>query len=363
MFNRYSALDAGASLPDSEENRIRALVKLVALVSGTITFISLFVFLVLKLKAGILISACAIPFYLVSFYFSRSIPPRAAANFLILSYITHISLTSLVFFPKEYGFQYCLLVVPALIWLLFGKGQFEKPLYAIISILVFSIAEYTDLPRPIITVLGHQQLFHIFSILSFCMGMIISMRFFVHYINKDNSKLSQMACTDPLTGLENRRFFDQTGELDFENMRQAGKNLSILMIDLDHFKSVNDNYGHDAGDNILKEVGSVLNKSFRSADKVCRYGGEEFIVLLKGTGPHDSLRIAEELRQKIEKLEFPAYKGLHLTTSIGIAHMTDTDRSLKEMTLRADKALYYAKEAGRNCVKDDQNSSVAIVSM
>ncbi|MBF9018319.1 MULTISPECIES: diguanylate cyclase [unclassified Oceanispirochaeta] len=358
MESQYSLADAGVSQPESEQKRIRDLVQLVSAFSASVTLLSIIAFAFLRLQIGIILGLSILPVYLLSVFLSKKIKLRVASNFLIISFITHISVTSLFIFPREYGFHYCLLVIPSLIWIIFGKRQIEKPIYASISLLFFYLAEYTDLFNPIITSLDYHRLFHMFSIMSFNLGTIIGMRYYVHYINRDTNKLSKLACTDGLTGLENKRFLEQTGELDFDMIRRAGKNLSVLMIDLDHFKAVNDNYGHDAGDNILREVGKTLKSSFRSADRVCRFGGEEFIVLLKGTGPQDSLRIAEELRQKIENLEFPVYAGLKLTTSIGIAHMSDEDASLKKMTLRADKALYYAKEAGRNCVKNDQNSSM-----
>lgn len=363
MEAQYSLSESGLSQPESKQKILKDLVLLVSSLSAAITFLSILVFAFLDLRTGIFFSLSVLPVYLLAAYLSNRIKLRAAANFFLISFISHISISSLIIFPKEYGFHYCLLATPALIWIIFGKDKIEKPIYAIISLISFSLAEYTDLMNPVLGSLKYHNIFHFFSIMSFSTTTIICMRYYVHYIDRDTRKLSKLACTDGLTGLENRLFFDQTGELDFDTMRRDDKNLSVLMMDLDHFKAVNDNYGHDAGDNILKEVGKVLISSFRSADRVCRFGGEEFIILLKGTGNHDSLRIAEELRMKIAELEFPEYRGLILTTSIGIAHMTVEDKNLKEMTLRADKALYYAKEAGRNCVKDDQNSSIALVSM
>lgn len=363
MKSHYSLIDAGVNQTESEQNRIRNILFLASVISSVVTFGIMVVFILLKLRTGFLISLIVIPFYLTAIILSKKIKQRVAANYLILSFITHISVTSLFIFPREYGFHYCLLVVSTLIWVIFRRKQIEKPIYTAISLIVFFLVEYTDLFPPLITSFNHHRLFHFFSIMSFNVSIIIGMRFYVHYLEHDTRKLSTLACTDGLTGLENKRFFDQTGEFDFDTMQRAGKNMSVLMIDLDHFKAINDNYGHDAGDIVLREVGKLLKSSFRSADRVCRFGGEEFIVLLKGTGPQDSMRIAEEFRQKIANLDFPEYKDLRLTASIGISHMLEKDTCLREMTLRADKALYYAKGAGRNCVKDDQNSSIALVSM
>lgn len=363
MEAHYSLNESGLSQPESKHKILKDLLLLVSSLSAVSTFLCMLVFALLDLHTGIVLSLCVLPVYLLSAFLSGKIELRRAANFFMICFISHISITSHIFFPKEYGFHYCLLATPSLIWIIFGKKQIEKTLYAIISLISFSIAEYTDLIHPVISSLEYHNFFHFLSIMSFSIITIICMRYYVHYIDRDTSKLSKLACTDGLTGLENRLFFDQTGELDFDTMRREDKNLSVLMMDLDHFKAVNDNFGHDAGDIILIEVGKVLLSSFRSADRVCRFGGEEFIILLKGTGNQDSLRIAEELRMKIANLEFPEYKDLKLTTSIGIAHMALEDKSLRDMILRADKALYYAKEAGRNCVKDDQNSSIAIVSI
>jgi len=246
------------------------------------------------------------------------------------------------------------------VWVLFPGGVKSKAVYAFIALLSYYICEFTTGITSLNTSDAGSRILLGLIVFIFSIGSMFCVRFYAQSIRKDNTSLTRMASTDPLTGLENRRFFNHTSRADFNSMKSEKKNLSILMIDLDHFKFINDQYGHDAGDKVLQKVAQTLKDSFRSADKICRYGGEEFLVLLKGTGTQDSLRIAEEVRQKIASLEFQDYRELKITTSIGVAHLTEEDEELQQIILRADKALYYAKNDGRNRVKDDQNSSIIL---
>lgn len=158
------------------------------------------------------------------------------------------------------------------------------------------------------------------------------------------------AITDPLTGVYNRRGLFQLGEFEFQRARRINRPFSALMFDIDHFKKVNDRFGHAAGDQVLHQVAQRCLKNSRATDLVCRYGGEEFVILLTETNLHAAHTIAERLRLGIMKTSFHTDAGeTTITSSIGVAEAGKTD-SLERLMERADAALYQAKNMGRNRV-------------
>ena len=169
----------------------------------------------------------------------------------------------------------------------------------------------------------------------------------------DNARLERLAHTDPVTHLLNRRglVIRLTAELD--RVRRYNSPLALLLIDLDRFKSVNDTYGHLVGDDVLAEMGILLQRATRSVDVVGRYGGEEFVVVLPETGPDGALVIADRIRERIATHKFRMGEGItsHLTASIGVSNFPSTGvNSPEELLHAADVALYKAKESGRNAV-------------
>jgi two-component system cell cycle response regulator len=162
----------------------------------------------------------------------------------------------------------------------------------------------------------------------------------------------EMAVTDPLTGLHNRRYLDSHLEVLFERAMNRGRPLSLMITDLDRFKSVNDRFGHDGGDAVLREFARRLRKNVRGIDLACRFGGEEFVVVMPDTEPHVARRIAERIREEIEQEAFllPGGGELHVTVSIGVSSVKPGDESVGALMKRADVALYEAKSGGRNRV-------------
>ncbi|MCF8096176.1 MAG: diguanylate cyclase [Desulfobacteraceae bacterium] len=165
-------------------------------------------------------------------------------------------------------------------------------------------------------------------------------------------KLKTLATTDALTGLWNRRYFLEKAALEINRAGRYGGDFSLLMIDIDDFKNINDTYGHAAGDAVLKQCAITMNKQLRQADLSGRLGGEEFGMLLPNTGIEDALLLAERLRQITGKTPVK-YEGryIFLTVSIGAAAYQQETESVNELFLRADRALYRAKREGRNRVK------------
>ena len=178
-------------------------------------------------------------------------------------------------------------------------------------------------------------------------------------------ELAEQAIRDPMTGLYNRRFLREFLTRELIRAKRAGTGLAAIMMDIDHFKRINDSFGHDAGDLVLTEVATLLRNSIRGSDMVCRFGGEEFVLVLTDATRASALRRCEEIQAAIKRLE-PMYRGRslgHPTASFGVAlfpdHATDADSLINA----SDAALYEAKRAGRDCVITSSVGASAEVAM
>jgi two-component system cell cycle response regulator len=164
----------------------------------------------------------------------------------------------------------------------------------------------------------------------------------------------ELAITDPLTNLNNRRFLDHHLNLAMaRHIRGAGEDVvSVLMLDIDFFKRVNDTYGHDAGDEVIREFARRLSLNVRAIDMPCRFGGEEFVVLMPGTDQPDALHIAERVRSQVADIPFVLTDGrsLDVTVSVGVATSRGLGDSPEGLLKRADEGVYEAKQSGRNRV-------------
>ncbi len=168
-------------------------------------------------------------------------------------------------------------------------------------------------------------------------------------------KLELMAITDHLTGIYNRRHFEKIIGTEFAKVFRYNLSLSCLMVDIDHFKRINDKYGHDAGDFVLKKISELISSSLREVDTLARWGGEEFIVLLPNTTKDDARRVAERILRTVSKYHFDKLPDNEtITVSIGVASVTeDKDIDNWEKLIKvADDALYRAKTKGRNRVEE-----------
>ena len=173
-----------------------------------------------------------------------------------------------------------------------------------------------------------------------------------HELEQLNERLLRISQTDGLTGLFNRRHIEQELGHMFDHSVRLGELLAVLMVDLDKFKSVNDTYGHQAGDEVLRQMSELLTRAVREIDRVGRYGGEEFMILLPGTSAEEAVTFGERARQAIEAHTFTFPGGeLHRTASFGVAIFPHTRiHGCDDLVRAADDALYVAKETGRNRV-------------
>lgn len=174
----------------------------------------------------------------------------------------------------------------------------------------------------------------------------------IYRINKDEKLLKTMARKDPLTNLYTRRVFDEHLKREILNSKRYNSKFFIILIDADHFKNVNDTYGHNAGDIVLKTISNLILSSCRETDTVCRFGGEEFVILVKSSNISEVKNCAERIRSTIEKNKFDIGRKevLNITVSAGISSYNESTDNGLDIISSADKALYEAKHNGRNCV-------------
>ena len=181
-----------------------------------------------------------------------------------------------------------------------------------------------------------------------------------------NEELRRLTITDPMTGLHNRRHFDAIMETDLALSRRHNEVSSIIIIDLDHFKNINDTFGHKTGDRVLIHVANILKSNLRKTDAICRIGGEEFAVISRRAGIEDAMTVGEKLRKAVEMNPLQAGKNcISLTISIGISSLPSTKQNTQpdDIFRKADAALYFSKEHGRNrvthydAIKRDDNEA------
>lgn len=170
------------------------------------------------------------------------------------------------------------------------------------------------------------------------------------------AELRQIATSDGLTGLFTRRHLLELAEVEEKRWRRHGQPLSLIIVDVDFFKKINDSHGHLAGDEVLRVFAEICRTTFRATDIVGRFGGEEFLAVLPTTQAADACRIAERLRGRTEQesIKF-ADREIRFTISIGVTEMRQSDQSLEQTISRADQALYKAKNAGRNRTESNDN--------
>jgi len=165
--------------------------------------------------------------------------------------------------------------------------------------------------------------------------------------------LMQDARTDPLTRLANRRSIEETAAAELRRQRRSGKPTAVILCDIDEFKRINDEHGHDAGDRTIRSVGENLRSVMRTTDALGRWGGDEFLAILPETTVEEAARLAERIRAAMQSAAIPGLTGLHVTVSVGVAAITcdrtDSDvETFDRVVKAADEALYQAKAAGRN---------------
>jgi len=188
----------------------------------------------------------------------------------------------------------------------------------------------------------------------------LQLRALIQELKSSKNALRRLAETDPMTNLSNRRYFNHAAKSLMELAKRDKTELTVVMLDIDKFKEVNDNYGHDIGDDVIIAIANNLLEMTRKSDLACRFGGEEFILLLPETSLDGAMIIAEKIRKKIESfsLSLEGNKSVNVTVSLGVSQVDiENDPNIESVIKRADIALYKAKENGRNRVCIEKHTS------
>jgi len=167
-------------------------------------------------------------------------------------------------------------------------------------------------------------------------------------LNNSYTKLEQLSTTDPLTKLYNRRKINHILEKEIHKAKRYKTQISLILFDIDDFKKINDTFGHDSGDNVLKQLSKSVSTQLRDTDSMARWGGEEFLIVIPMLGVHETSMIAEKLRVTIESIQ--CENMIHLSCSFGIAEFDAINDSIESFINKADLAMYKAKANGKNCV-------------
>ncbi|WP_217269704.1 GGDEF domain-containing protein [Neobacillus endophyticus] len=245
-------------------------------------------------------------------------------------------------FGKEYPFVWSLFILPSIfIMILSPKWK-----------VVISSAIFFSLLKFIVKFYQNESLFSVEKFVLFAGSLVnwlihLTIGYFVIKNQKLVQKMEEMALTDTLTGLNNRRYFDIYIEKAIPLSRKMNFPLLLLMIDIDYFKKINDNYGHLCGDQALKHIAGIMKRHVRETDVLIRFGGEEFSILLQETDIKDGINIAERIRDTVRKTEF-IYEGTHVALTISIGLAIHNSEHIYMFLKKADQALYEAKANGRN---------------
>ncbi|MGJ8693291.1 MAG: GGDEF domain-containing protein [Thalassotalea sp.] len=290
--------------------------------------------------------------YAISLVLSKSGFYKIAKYWFFTMLLVHVYvLTTLVFSPSA-GFHFYYLLLPTGVFLLLDeKDKVAKVVIMSLGAGLFFLCHNSN-NQPLIE-LSIEAEYWIFAstIIVIMTEIYFVMSVFSQAITIHEKELQAMATTDGLTGVNNRRSFMMVGDEMFSSAERYKQLFSVMIIDIDHFKNINDSYGHKMGDDILKIVAQTLKNNIRKSDVLARYGGEEFVILLPETSLNDGYDLANLLRTKISDLTIATEnENITCTASFGVAQYHQ-QHNLSELVNAADQALYEAKASGRNIVK------------
>jgi diguanylate cyclase (GGDEF)-like protein len=222
----------------------------------------------------------------------------------------------------------------------------DDPYWIMVSKISHNLIDELSTKQFIVTTTIYLSLFIITALISYLFGKTAAQKQLAYV------KLQEHAVTDDLTGTANRRELNKLGEREFVRAKRFDRPLSFMMLDLDHFKNVNDSFGHSVGDQVLKHIATICESTIRVQDLLARYGGEEFVILMPETDILGAKWLADRLCSNIRKQPYHDQHGeIPMTVSIGISAIYDEDEKYEDILLRADQALYQAKDHGRNRVE------------
>lgn len=346
----------GGVSPPSESggmhaDALRILLKGIAIVAGLthIAFLSLFHWA--GVEALAIVNVASVLCYVWTFWLAHRGRIGLCWAVTALEVVAHAILAVCVIGLASGFHFYILLVIPVAVISNFRSLAVKVMLVSILTMIYLGM-DMLLLRRPPMVALPTTVIdgLHYFNVLGTVLILIFLAAYYHYLISKAEANLRAMATTDPLTQLINRRAVIEAIREEERRVQRANTQMSFVLCDLDHFKLVNDTYGHDAGDEVLKAVSRVLSDGVREVDHLARWGGEEFLLVLPGAGTQEAELVAERLRQRIEALRVKVgHQELHISMTFGVSARHPGETSENSIS-RADQALYEGKHAGRNRV-------------
>lgn len=277
---------------------------------------------------------------------------KFAKVWFFMTLMAHVYILSTQIFSPSANFHLYYLIIPTGIFVLFDEEDIKEKLFIMVaSVVLFSCTVNHEGDAFISLSKQAEELIFISAVTVIMIEIFVVMSWFSRSMHHYQTTLVAMATKDGLTGINNRRTFIANAQDMLSHSSRYRTKLSLVILDIDHFKKINDSSGHLAGDYILKQVAKVLEANLRASDCLARYGGEEFIILLPETNQEQARDVAEILREKIETSDFSfKQESISVSMSLGVTEKLDADSDIDHMVKRADDALYKAKSSGRNQV-------------
>ncbi|MBU0589402.1 MAG: GGDEF domain-containing protein [Gammaproteobacteria bacterium] len=334
---------------------IAAFLGRVALLAAGVDCIYLLFFLALDSPVLAWVNVLSVAMYLQAYRLARAGRLHAASLLIWLEAFPHAALGTLMT-GWESGFHYLLLMfIPAVV-LTNSRTRARLFVAALLLFLVSldflarQLGPLAPLAAPALIALKWLNI----SIFVIMFSALAS--YFRHRINLSEKHLQALAMEDALTGLYNRRHFQQVAEQELSRSRRTGSQLALLIFDIDWFKKINDTHGHEGGDQVLISVGRMLKFEARHIDTLARWGGEEFVLLMPNADLKEAMVVAQRLRQKVEDTPVACHTGEVSCTVSGGLTLIQAHEPLNQAFARADRALYRSKREGRNRVSAEQVS-------
>jgi diguanylate cyclase (GGDEF)-like protein len=329
------------------------------ILAGAVHLFFILLFLFLNIPQLILVNIVSVLVYLYCI-FGLALKTLESKDDSLIGWLVYIelighALVATYFLGLESGFQYymyTLIFIPFFVWT-------YKPIIRmlrVVGVIVFALViEYWGRTHGALIELASSYIEFLHYMNLTLAFVIVSGISYFHTVNANmyQKLLFNQSNKDPLTNLFNRRYVDDVYEKNIISSKNKNITFSLLLIDIDFFKKINDKYGHKCGDNVLIQLSKLLNQHLRESTIVSRWGGEEFLVILENTNKDALLYIGERLRSIIEKSTLVEEKGIKITITLGGAVSTKEDETFEMLLARADRALYKGKENGRNQVNID----------
>lgn len=328
---------------------------LAIVITTTITFLSIYMLWVPFWPAR-LVHIIYLSFNVSLIYFLKKKKYLFVKISILIANLIQLSLASFLWFPLTTKYQLFYFLLPmgsfAILDVLDKKERAYAMSISFTSLILFFLNSYMNINFYIYEISEFATRIISFLTVTSTMG-ILAIYFYLHayFLAQKKLELEYLANTDSLTDIYNRRNFYTLSELEFKLAHKYGHSFTLLLLDIDHFKNINDTYGHGIGDQVLKQLSLNVKENIRQNDIFARHGGEEFTLLLRKTDLQTGILIAEKIRKSISEMKVETSSDvINVTVSIGVTEFSKECHALDQLVILADKALYEAKENGRNCV-------------